>query len=217
MALVRRVVETENTSSVEYENLEAGEHEGRLVYVADLGLQHREYMGEVKPPAQQISLGIEIVGKSITVDGQEQPRLLWTQPFNIFSTMNERGKELPYYKAFDPSAEEGQIADWDSVLGMPCNVYIKHINGKGEYANRKFDNIESLSPIPSKYQKDVEANRIEPAIGDAEDPNNPATQALYGLALYVYNKRLGNDYQYNPDSNVEIKEAKADFEDDIPF
>jgi len=45
MALKRRstIPETKtNNDNVEYTNLEAGEHEGRLVYVADLGLQERD-------------------------------------------------------------------------------------------------------------------------------------------------------------------------------
>ena len=215
MALVRRTVEPETSNStVEYENLEAGEHEGRLVYVADLGLQRREFKGEEKTPAQQIALGIEIVGKSVTIDGEEQPRMLWTAPFNIFSTMNERGKELAYYKVFDPSAEEGQVADWEGVLGMPCNVYIKHIKGKGEYSDRVFDNIESLSPIPTKYQADVEPNKIEPTIGDADDDTNAATRALYGLARYIYDRRLDN---VTPEPKAKVVPIQDDFEDDLPF
>ena len=32
-------------STMEYENLTEGEHEARLIYVADLGMQNREYKG----------------------------------------------------------------------------------------------------------------------------------------------------------------------------
>ena len=40
-----------STATIEYTNVAEGEHEGRLVYVADLGLQERNFAGEEKPPA----------------------------------------------------------------------------------------------------------------------------------------------------------------------
>ena len=108
-----------STSTIEYTNVPEGEHEGRLVYVADLGLQERNFAGEEKPPAQQLSLGIELVGQEQTLsDGGTLPRILWSKPFNIFQTMNERGNEYKYYKMFVPTARDGEVADWDKVLGM---------------------------------------------------------------------------------------------------
>jgi hypothetical protein len=217
MALKRLVQETQSESTVEYTNLEAGEHEGRLVYIGDLGLQRREWKGEEKPPTQQIALGIEIVGETVTIDGEEQPRMLWTAPFNIYQRMNENGKELPMFRVFVPQAKEGEIADWDSVLGMPCNVVVTHTKGKGEYADRTFDNISALSPIPAKYQKDVPLNKIEPAVGDSEDENNPATQALYGLARYVYDRRITGDIPAVREAPAKVVKDEDDFDDDLPF
>ena len=54
-------------SKIEYENLTEGEHEARLIYVADCGMQLREYKGEVKPPAQQIALCFEVLGSTVLV------------------------------------------------------------------------------------------------------------------------------------------------------
>lgn len=217
MALNRKssVSTTATSSEVEYTNLKEGEYEGRLVYVADLGLQEREYMGESKPPAQQISLGIEILGEYVMVDGKEQPRLLWTRPFNIFYEMNEKGNEYKYYKVFEPTAKEGHVADWDSVLGRPCNVLVVNVAGKGENANKIYDNIDSISPIPTKYQGDVPASVItDQAVGDADDENNPAQRAMFGLPRYIFDRRIkgGNN-------NVEAKaiESSEDFDDAIPF
>ena len=85
MALNRVSPKAESSSNTEYTNVPAGEHEGRLVYVADLGLQERNFAGEEKPPAQQLALGIELVGQVQTMsDGGTVPRILWSKPFNIF-------------------------------------------------------------------------------------------------------------------------------------
>lgn len=119
--------EETNTRSVgNYENLEEGEYEARLVYVGDLGLIERNFNGEEKPPAQQLALGLELVDSTVMIDGIEQPRLIWSKPFNIFSTLNEKGKEIEMYRVFDSGAKEGEVADWDSALGQPCNATIVH-------------------------------------------------------------------------------------------
>ena len=169
----------------EYENLANGEYEGRLTYVADLGMQAREYKGEVKSPCQQLSLGIEILGEHVKIGEEEVPRVLWTKPFNIYFVMNEKGNEFKLYRVFDSTAQEGEEADWDSVLGTPCSVVV----GKDAKTNT-YDEIVTLNPIPAKYRKDVAAGELDPAIGDADDMDNPANKAMFGLVKYVYDKRI---------------------------
>jgi len=186
MSLRRRSAPREG--GVEYEKLANGEYEGRLVYVADLGLQVREFKGEVKSPAQQLSLGIEILGHPVTIDGEEKPRILWVQPFYVYHELNAKGKEMAYYSVFEPHAEEGEIADWDSVLGEPCNVVVtkrKSTDGKDEY-----DHIAAITPIPARYRDNVPLGEIEPCIGDADDESNPCTLALFGLPKFVWSKRI---------------------------
>jgi len=154
--------------------LPEGEYEGRLVYVADLGMLKREYKGEQNTPAQQIAIGIEILGHTRTFEDVESPLIMWDNGFNIFSTLNDLGTELKRYSTFKPTAKEGDVADWDEVLGTPCNVTVIH---NGEYAN-----MDSIQPIPLKYQGDVAPMMTkEPCTGDIGDPKNPAQAALYGL------------------------------------
>ena len=176
--------------STTFVNMPEGEYEGRLVYVGDLGLQHRSFSGEEKPDAYQIALGIEILGHTVEFDGVEKPRLMWTKGFNIFNVMNEKGAEYKYYKVFNPKAEEGQVADWEKVLGEPCSVTVKHRQGKGEYADSVFDEIGSVSPIPAKYKASVPEATLTPCIGDCEDEDNDATKALYGLVKWIHGRRV---------------------------
>ena len=216
MALNRTSAQAATTNStVEYTNLTEGEHEGRLVYVADLGMQERSFMGEEKPACQQISLGIEVMGKAVDIDGTMRPRLLWTKPFNIFQTMDERGNEYKYFKTFQPTAQDGQVADWDAVLGTPCNILVKHsVSG-----DRTYDNIDSIVAIPTKYHEAVAASEFTDAcVGDCDDENNAAQKAMFGLARYVFEKRI------SPKSKPDLKVVSAaesgadvEFSDDIPF
>ena len=203
----------------EYKNLTNGEYEGRLVYVGDLGMQERSYMGDVKPPARQLSLGIEILGESVTIDGQALPRILWTKPFNVFYQMNEKGNEYKYFKTFNSSAKDGTVADWQSVLGQPCNVNIIQVQGKNANADKVYDNIDTIGAIPAKYQDAVApATVTDMAIGEAGDENNVATKALYGLAKYVFDKRLdGGSGGGGQATAAKADVAVVDVEEAAPF
>lgn len=201
---------------MEYDNLAKGEHEARLIHVADCGMQLREYKGEVKPPAQQIALCFEVLGSKVKVDGVEQPRTIWSKPFNIFGRMSGLGKEYAMYKAFVPTAKEDTIADWESVLGEPVNVIIEHVK---KDADTTYDNVEGLSSIPSKYRDKVEpAITTEFSIAGSEDVDSPAIKNLHGLAKFVHDKRITGNIapatqatQAQPVSEVET------FDDDVPF
>lgn len=199
MALTRRTEDSNSGgSNADIPNLEQGEHEGRLVYVADLGLQTKEYKGEYKGDIQQIALGVEIVGQTITLDDKEVPRLLWTKPMYIYSTLTEKGKELLLYKVFDSSANEGELPDWEAQLGKPCTVVVKHVHKD----DKTYDNVSDLLPIPVKYHDSVDAATISIGIGDSEEDDNPVNDALFGLAKYVFDKRLTSD--------EDVKESKGE-------
>ena len=174
--------------------LPEGDYEGRLVYVADLGMQKREKdFGEgVRPPIQQLSLGIEILGKTHTFEGETNPMLMWTNGFNILRTLTEMGNELKRFKVFSPSAKEGQVADWDKVIGKPCSVQIAH---RGGYAN-----IKDILPIPEKYQKDVPKGEFKDGCtGDVEDEENPAQKAMYGLPRWCVDNNRVKEGDSTPD------------------
>ena len=183
MALVRR---TPKMTGTKIEGMEEGDYEARLVYIADLGLQEREYKGESKPPMQQIALGMELIGHTVEIEDEMRPRLMWTKPFNIATELSEKGNEIKYYSVFDPKAQPGDVADWDKVLGEPCMVTVVKVERKGEF----YDNIGKLTPIPAKYRKDVGDATITPAVGDCEDPDNPVNKALFGLVKYKMDRRI---------------------------
>jgi hypothetical protein len=220
MALPRRSSENANKKGKEFDpipNLPLGEHEARLVYVADLGIQEgREHKGEKKPDVQQISLGFEVVGQTVEIDGEEKPRYLWLNPFNIYHKLTEKGKELEYYSIFDPSASEGEVADWDAQLGKPCSIRISHNNGKGKNEGKVFDNISGILAIPEKYQAGVAPATLEVGVGDADDEDNPVNAALFGLTKWVFDRRIdAAPKKEAPKKNDAIPDD--DFDDDIPF
>ena len=206
-------------------NLDEGDYEARLVYVADLGMQEgMVWKGEQKPPAQQIALGFEVVGKTVEIDGVETARLLWLQPFNIYRNLNEKGKELKYYSVFDRSAGDGDDADWEAQLGKVCSINVVHSKGKGENADRVYDNISDVSAIPSKYQEGIAEATLEVGVGNSDetDDENHVNAALYGLSKWIFDRRLDAPAKADPAATSgtvvgDSLSAVDGFDEDIPF
>lgn len=195
----------------QYENLAAGDYEGRLVYVGDLGIQ--KPFDPKEKPRHRLTLGIEILGHTVDVNGEQRPRMLWSSAFNIYNTMTEKGTEIKLYRVFNPEGKVGQVADWESALGKPCNVLIGHeIKGSAKY-----DKILDITPIPSKYKDSVaEATITDMAVGHEDDPDNPAQRAMYGLTKWLFdNSRLSGKSSKVKVAKPDVDDAPLD--DAIPF
>ena len=196
MALNRKkatdVVKKENDGEYIWDNLKKGGHEGRLVYVADLGLQEKSYAGEFQGNFQQLSLGIEVVGQGKEdKDGVLQPRILWTKPFTVYDHgFTEKGTELEYYSVFDESANVDTDPDWESLLDKVCSVNVINVDGTGKNKDKIYDNIKSLDKVPEKYQGNVEASTVKCGVGDSDDKNDMVTSSLFGLPKFVWEKRI---------------------------
>lgn len=217
MALNRKkatgVAKSEDDKYV-WENLKKGDYECRLVFVADLGLQEKSYMGEFSGNFQQLALGVEVIGQGVTDDeGSVLPRILWTKPFYVYENgLTEKGTELKYYSLFDSAAVEGDIPDWESQLDKIVSASVVNVEGKGENKGKIYDNIKGLDKIPEKYQGDVGKSISNSGVGDSEDENNLVTKGLFGLPKFVYDKRIiETDDSGKVDAKVEDKETESPY------
>jgi len=212
MALKRLSTPSE-ASTFPQDNLTPGEYEMRLVYVADLGIQTgMTWKGQKKKDSQQICLGLEVVGETTTINDEEVPRILWSKPFNIFKNMTELGNELKMYRLFEPSAKEGDTPDWDAQLGKPCVGSVVAV----EKEDKTFDNIGTLSPLPAKYHDGVAENQTQPCVGDSTDPDNACNKALFGLAKWCFDNRVGAPVPPVP-SNTSEDDTEVPVADEVPY
>mgnify|MGYP003389160486 FL=1 len=188
MGFERLAVQTSGGDQLTYTNLDAGEYEARLIYVADLGLQNRQpFKGEEKKPCQQITLCFEVLGSTVEINGEVKPRTLWMNPTNIFSSMGSMGNELPLYRAFVPSAKEDSVPNWEEQLGKPVTLNITHNVSNG----RTFDKIASVAAIPMKYQDKVaQAITTDFSVGGCEELDSPAIQNLRGFLKTNHENRI---------------------------
>ena len=215
MAIKRLATPATSSTAVEIPNLKAGQYMGRLRYVADLGMQVRTPFQKgdpERPDCQQLSLGIEVIGETVEIDGEIVPRLLWMAPFNVFHNMTPRGKELQLFKVFDVDAVEDTVADWDAVINGCCTVTTVVNQGKGANADRSFTNIKGITPIMESFKSQVGEGLItDGCTGDCEDDDNPAQARMYGLPESLHAKRVTQSLP-TPEPMPEMAEAE-----DLPF
>tara|TARA_R110002096_G_scaffold39407_3_gene107905 strand:+ start:543 stop:1166 length:624 start_codon:yes stop_codon:yes gene_type:complete len=207
MAIKRTAVKQASTAPTDV--LPADDYEARLVYVADLGIQKGNPKYDQKDN-QQLALCLEVIGHTREFEGETVPEFLWGRGFNIFQKLNELGNEYKNFKIFDPSCQEGDVADWDNVLGVPCSVTTV-INDRG-YAE-----VSALNPLPKKYHGGVGESLVtDMSTGDVDDEDNPAQKAMYGLPRWlVDNNRVGHE-EGKPLPAQEAVPSPID-DDDIPF
>jgi len=179
-------IERVSTSNKENNNvaLPAGEYDGKLVYVADLGLIRDEYKGEVTE-RQKIVLGIEILGKEVEldVDGEKvtKPLVLWSKAFNIYAKTSSKSIEFKFATVFDPSFKGGVAFDWEEVLGSPVSVALT-VTDDG-----KFNNVASLMPIPARFAASLDEAVSDPYAGRYDE--EPIKSNIYGLPLWLVKNR----------------------------
>ena len=164
--------------------LPAGDYDGRLVYVADLGIIRDEYKGEVNE-RQKLVLGIEILGKEVEVevDGEKvtKPLILWSKAFNIYARTSDKSVEFKFATVFEPAFKGGIAFEWEDVLGAPVSVVLS-VTDDGKY-----NNIERLQAVPSRFASAFPANVTEPATGRYDD--EAIKGDLYGLPLWLVKNR----------------------------
>tara|TARA_R110002167_G_scaffold299111_1_gene503449 strand:- start:15 stop:638 length:624 start_codon:yes stop_codon:yes gene_type:complete len=207
MAIKRTAVR--QVSAAPTDVLPEDDYDARLVYVADLGVQKGNPKYDQKDN-QQLALCLEIVGRTREFEGETVPQLLWGSAFNIFQKLNELGNEYKNFKIFEPSCQEGDVADWDKVLGVPCSVSTI-INDRG-YAE-----IEEITRVAKKHLDGVLDSIVtDMCTGDVDDEDNPAQKAMFGLPRWlVDNNRAGHE---EGEPLVAQKPQASGIEDeDIPF
>lgn len=141
-----KVPMTGSKERVEQPNLEPGLYPARLVQIIDLGLQpQRPYLGQPKPPANEIQLTYELVDSfMIDKDGKEledKPRWV-SETIPLLNLKADKAKSTQRYMALDPTVADG--GDFVKQIGKPVNVNI--VNNKGK-DGKVYDNVSAIAPM----------------------------------------------------------------------
>lgn len=120
----------------DYPLAKAGVQPARIVHVVDLGVQKREWQGEVKTPARQLFINIELVNDEYEVNGEKRRQRVSPRPFNVLT--DEKAALTKFLKSIDPAnAIAGDLTKLANLPIMASVIHNKRVKNGQEvtYAN----------------------------------------------------------------------------------
>lgn len=143
--------------------MDEGSYPARLVRVYDMGIQEQTYMGEAKPPKQEIGTTYEFLDEYLKDeegnDDETKPRWL-SEQFALNHLDSEKAKSTIRYNALDPEGVHG--GDWTKLLGTPVIVTIAKQQDKKNKAvvRNKITNVSPMRPKDAAKAKDAVGDLI---------------------------------------------------------
>jgi hypothetical protein len=120
----------------EYPVAKAGNQPARVIHVVDLGVQKREWNGEVKEPARQLFLNFELVNDEFEMDGEKMRHRISPRPYNVFN--DQKAALTKLLKVIDPQGElQGDLSKLANMAVFIQVIHNKKIKDGKEivYAN----------------------------------------------------------------------------------
>lgn len=113
-------------------------------------------MGEQFSPAfekytRKVAVGWEIVGETVTVDGETVPRTFYNTYTASLSSKGNLRKDLTAWRGRDFTAEELKKFDLRNILGAPCLVQVVH--KKSADGTKTFANLAAVMKMPKGLEK----------------------------------------------------------------
>ena len=179
-----------------------GTYLGICVYSIAIGEQLCEYEGKSKNYYNQVMLGFEICGKSIEIDGKQEPRVL-SKTFN--STKGKKSglrKFLGAWEAKELSDDEYLDKDTNDYVGRPAFLTIV-LNETGEYSN-----IDSIAPLPEGLPISVPQPLSTLIRFDMEPWDQKAFEALPEWAQEKIKKSTQYQKEHAPVTNVSVQDIQ---------
>lgn len=166
--------------------LDPGTYPARLVQVIDLGVQpQRPFKGEPKEPAHEIMTTYEFVDEfCIDLDPdsethnevmEDKPRWL-SETFPIYNLKSDKARSTKRYHALDP--DEEHEGEWGELVGFPVNVSVVVNQGKGDNADKVYENISMTSTMRAKDAARCPELVNPPKVLDRDDPDLEVFKSL---------------------------------------
>lgn len=137
----------------------------------DLGQQ---YSAKFEKYSEQVAIGWEIIGETITVDGEDVPRSF----FNTYNmSLNEKAKlrkDLVSWRGKEFSVEELKDFNLRNILGKPCMIQIIH--KKNADGSRVYANLGSVTKIPKGFP--IPKGQLEPMVFDFSESDPAVVDTL---------------------------------------
>ena len=179
-----------------------GTYLGICVYSIALGEQLCEYEGKSKGYYNQVMLGFEICGRTVEIDGKQEPRVL-SKTFN--ATKGKKSglrKFLGAWEAKELTDDEYLDSDTNDYVGRPAFLTVV-LNETGEYSN-----IDGIAPLPTGLPIEV-PSPMSPLIRfDMEPWDQKLFESLPEWAQERVKKSTEYQKEHAPVTNVAVQGAQ---------
>lgn len=157
--------------------IEAGAYPAVCIAIIDIGEQYNKAYDNY---ARKCIFQFEIPSETITIEGEEKPRIIsetYTASLGDKATLR---KTLESWRGREFTQEELMCFDLENVLGAPCMLNIVHKeNSKGN----KFAKITAITRLPKGFEVSTETPKT---IFSLNDPD--ALQTMETLPEWIQNR-----------------------------
>lgn len=126
--------------------IEDGTYPAVCYLLADLGEQFNEKYAKY---SKQVVIGWEIIGETVTIDGEEKARTYHTTYTASLDSKAKLRKALIAWRGRDFTVEELKAFDLKNILGAPC--FIQLVNNKKEDTGKTYTNLASIARLPKGF------------------------------------------------------------------
>lgn len=169
---INALVQSAPATKKDYPVAKAGNQPARILHVVDLGVQKREWNGEVKEPARQVFLNFELVNDEFELDGEKMRHRISPRPYNVFN--DQKAALTKLLKSIDPENKLG--GDLAKLANLP--VFIQVIHNKKVKNDREvvYANCGAISPPLEGYE--VKPLSQDPVVFSFDNPTVETYKAL---------------------------------------
>jgi len=135
--------------------LEAGTYPAVCYGLVDIGVQYNETYKNASP---KVIIVWEIVGETVTIDGEEKPRVISSTYTASLSERAALRRDLERWRGQAFTEEELAGFDLKSIVGAPCLLTIVHRENNG----RTYTNVDGVAKLTKGMERPV--GTIEPMV-----------------------------------------------------
>ena len=200
-------------SSAGFDPIPAGTYTGVCYMMIDMGVQYNERFGN---SSRKVRIGWEIPDLTVTIDGEEKPRVIG-KTYTL--SLNKKGslrKDLVAWRGKDFTSEELASFDLRKIVGTSCLINVVQTDGA---EGRTYSNVSGIMALP-KGMPPIGMNS-DPMIFDLDsDPLSTIAKFPQWIQDSIaksetYQERLAKENAKPPKLVVEDYGPGAD--DDLPF
>lgn len=190
-----------------------GSRMARLVRLIDLGVQKREYKGEIKTPVRQACFIFELPNDLMEMNDKQVPMLLWVNNVSLLAGQ-EKAKITSIVNALSP---DKFIDDVGQLIGKTCmiNIVLKDKKNGGKRAE-----ASAFSPMPDIPGLVVPEQVVTSFVFETENPTTEAWKQVPDWMKEVIRQGVGvtgtalEAFLYQTD---ESSSGAPALDDDCPF